>query len=68
MGLDSRTKRTASSAARIAMGVLTARHQRHEKYSVSTPPSNSPIAAPPPEMAPKTPKALLAPWDRGTSP
>ena len=39
-------------------GRLTARHQRHEKYSVSTPPSNSPIAAPLPEMAPKTPNAF----------
>ncbi len=42
----------------IAIGVLTARHQRQDRYSVSTPPSNNPMAAPPPEIAPKTPNAF----------
>src|SRR4029453_4206990 len=40
-----------------AIGVLTPRHQRHEAYSVRTPPTTSPIAAPPPEIAPNTPNA-----------
>ena len=42
----------------IAIGVLTPKHQRHDVYSVSTPPKIKPIAAPPPEIAPITPKAL----------
>ena len=40
-----------------AIGVLTPRHQRQEAYSVRTPPTTSPIAAPPPEIAPNTPNA-----------
>ena len=41
----------------MAIGVLTPRHQRHEKYSVKAPPRINPIAAPPPEIAPYTPNA-----------
>ena len=48
----------ARIAAMIAIGVFTPRHQRHEKNSVSVPPTISPIAAPPPEIAPNTPKAF----------
>ena len=40
-----------------AIGTLTPRHQRQEAYSVRTPPRTSPIAAPPPEIAPNTPNA-----------
>ena len=50
--LLSRTNGTAASAAPIAIGTLTPRHQRHEAYSVSTPPRIRPMAAPPPEIAP----------------
>ncbi len=49
----------------IAIGMFTNRHHRQDAYSVSTPPSSRPIAAPPPEIAPKTAKALarsLAAW------
>ena len=45
-------------AARIAIGTLTPKHQRQEKYSVRVPPRISPIAAPPPEIAPITPNAF----------
>ena len=45
-------------AAKMAIGVLTPRHQRHDVYSVRTPPTIKPIAAPPPEIAPKTPNAF----------
>ena len=45
-------------AAMIAIGALTPRHQRHEKNSVRVPPTIRPIAAPPPEIAPKTPNAF----------
>ena len=48
----------ASEKAMIAMGVLTNRHQRHDKYWVSSPPVMSPIAAPTPDSAPYTPKAF----------
>ena len=48
----------APAAMRIATGTFTPRHQRQEAYSVRTPPTSRPIAAPPPESAPKTPKAL----------
>ena len=41
-----------------ATGTLTPRHQRHEAYSVRTPPMIRPMAAPPPASAPKTPNAL----------
>ena len=37
---------------------LTYRHHRQDRYSVSTPPSSSPMAPPAPAMAPKIPKAL----------
>ena len=55
----------AASTAMIAIGMFTNRHHRQDAYSVSTPPSSRPIAAPPPEIAPKTAKALarsLAAW------
>ena len=45
-------------AAKIAIGVFTPRHQRHEKNSVKAPPRISPMAAPPPEIAPITPNAF----------
>ena len=48
----------AAEAATIAIGMLTNRHHRHEAYSVSTPPSSKPIAAPPPVIAPKTANAF----------
>jgi len=48
----------ARSAAITAIGTLTPKHQRHEKYSVSVPPRIKPIAAPPPEIAPMTPNAF----------
>ena len=41
-----------------AIGTLTPKHQRHEKNSVSVPPTINPMAAPPPEIAPITPNAL----------
>src|SRR2546423_4249958 len=43
---------------------FTYRHQRHERYSVSTPPRISPTAPPPAATEPKTPKAL--PRSRGS--
>ncbi len=49
-------------AATAAIGTLTSRHQRHEAYSVSTPPRISPMAAPPPEIAPYTAKARARSW------
>ena len=57
VALLSLTKRAASTAATIAIGTLTNRHQRQEKYWVRTPPSSRPTAAPPPEIAPYTPNA-----------
>ena len=42
----------------IAIGIFTPKHQRHEKYSVNTPPRIKPIAAPPPEIPPYTAKAF----------
>jgi hypothetical protein len=42
----------ASTMARIATGRFTQKHQRQSAYSVSTPPSSSPTAEPPPAMAP----------------
>jgi len=56
----------AASTATIAIGMFTNRHHRQDAYSVNTPPSSSPTAAPPPEIAPKTAKALarsLAAWN-----
>jgi hypothetical protein len=44
--------------AAAAKNRLMSKVQRHDVYSVSKPPSTSPIAAPPPATAPKTPKAL----------
>ncbi len=49
----------AAKAVAIAIGVFTNRHQRQFRYSVSRPPRSRPIAAPPPAMAPKMPKAVL---------
>ena len=42
----------AAAAVMTAIGTLTKRHQRQEANSVSTPPRISPMAAPPPAMAP----------------
>ena len=53
------------STAMMATGMFTNRHQRQDAYSVSTPPSSRPIAAPPPVIAPNTANALarsLAAW------
>ena len=55
---DSRTNLIANNPAITAIGTLTPKHQRHEKYSVSVPPRIRPIAAPPPEIAPITPNAF----------
>ena len=55
----------AASTATMATGMFTNRHQRQDAYSVSTPPSSRPIAAPPPEIAPNTANAFarsLAAW------
>ena len=41
----------------MAIGTLISRVHRQETYCVSRPPRMSPIAAPPPEMPPKTPNA-----------
>jgi len=49
---------TASAKAIAAMKMFTNRHQRQVVYWVSTPPMIRPIAAPTPEIAPNTPKAL----------
>ena len=56
--LLSLTSGNAAAATMMAKGTLTPRHQRQEAYSVSTPPTINPIAAPPPESAPNTPNAL----------
>ena len=56
--LDSWTIGTATAAARMAIGTFTSRHHRHEAYWVSTPPAIRPMAAPPPEIPPYTPKAV----------
>ena len=42
----------------MANSRFTYRHQRQDRYSVSTPPSSRPMAAPPPAIAPKMPNAL----------
>ena len=52
------TSGIAAAATISATGTFTPRHQRQEAYSVSTPPTISPIAAPPPASAPNTPNAL----------
>src|SRR5438309_8293248 len=54
----------APTTATAANTRLTYRHQRHERYSVSTPPRISPTALPPAATEPKTPKAL--PLSRGS--
>src|SRR5712691_7657327 len=54
----------APATAIAANTRLTYRHQRHERYSVSTPPRISPTAPPPDATEPKTPKAL--PRSRGS--
>ena len=60
---DSLTKGMARATAMIAIGTLTSSVQCQEKNSVRMPPATRPIAAPPPEMAPKTPKAFARSWD-----
>ena len=40
------------ATAMTATGTLTQKHQRQSAYSVSTPPSSSPTAEPPPAIAP----------------
>ncbi len=50
--------RLAAMAAGTAIGMLTKKHQRHDRYWVRKPPSSSPMAAPPPAMAPKTANAF----------
>src|SRR5437899_4704931 len=47
----------APATAIAANTRLTYRHQRHDRYSVSTPPMISPTALPPAATEPKTPKA-----------
>ena len=42
----------AANTAGIAMTTFTYRHQRHDRYSVNTPPSSSPTAPPAPAIAP----------------
>src|SRR6267143_4803675 len=54
----------APATAIAANTRLTYRHQRHDRYSVSTPPRISPMALPPAATEPKTPKAL--PRSRGS--
>src|SRR5713226_3559329 len=54
----------APATAIAANTRLTYRHQRHDRYSVSTPPRISPTAPPPDATEPKTPKAL--PRSRGS--
>jgi len=49
---------SAPTAAIPAKSRFTYRHQRHDRYSVSSPPSRSPIAPPVPATAPYTLKAL----------
>ncbi len=44
--------------ATTAIGTLTYRHQRQDRYSVRAPPSIRPMAPPPPEIAPKIANAL----------
>ena len=43
---------TRHDIATIAIGTFTSRHHRQLAYSVSTPPSTRPTAAPPPAIAP----------------
>src|SRR6516165_10295949 len=49
---------TAPTAAMAAKNRFTYRHQRQDRYSVSSPPSSSPTAPPAPAIAPYTPNAL----------
>ncbi|CAB4659992.1 unannotated protein [freshwater metagenome] len=55
---DSFTYFTASNTAMMAIGMLTNKVQCQEVYSTRIPPMINPIAAPPPERAPYTPKAF----------
>src|SRR6266516_917049 len=53
-----RRSRTAPPAAAMAANTrFTYRHQRQDRYSVSTPPSSNPTAPPAPATAPYTPNA-----------
>src|SRR5207249_11915406 len=63
-GRPPRRYASAPAAAIAANTRLTYRHQRHERYSVRTPPRTSPMALPPAATEPKTPKAL--PRSRGS--
>ncbi len=51
----------ATTAAVTAIGTLTRKTQRHPAHSVSTPPSNRPLAPPAEATAPNTPRARLRP-------
>ncbi len=59
-----RIQARAPTAAIAANTRLTYKHQRHDKYWVSTPPRISPTAPPPAATEPKTPKAR--PRSRGS--
>ena len=59
-----RSSVAAPTAAMLAKIRFTYRHQRQDRYSVSIPPSSSPIAPPAPATAPYTPKAR--PRSRGS--
>ena len=56
---DSGTKRSDSSTAAIPTGTLTKKIHSHDRYSVRTPPSSSPTAAPPTAMAAQTLSAFV---------
>jgi hypothetical protein len=53
-----RSSMAAPMAAIAAKNRFTYRHQRQDKYCVSTPPSSRPIAPPTPAIAPNTPNAF----------
>ena len=53
------TTSRAPNTATPANARFTYRHQRQDRYSVSTPPMSRPTAAPEPAIAPKIPNALL---------
>ena len=54
-----RTKRSASSVARIPIGRLMKNTQRQDSHSVSAPPITRPAAAPPAAIALQTPSAFV---------
>ena len=55
----SRTKRGTKSIVRMPIGTLTKKIHSQPAYSVSTPPSSTPMAAPEPAIAPRIPRALF---------